>query len=104
MNVNLSFLSSSKVFLQFFERQSPKQFSSSSENKSKKNDIDSEVEKNKSGKEEKEKNFEGRLRICGDCENSAEIVNGYVSFCKACGCNIQFKAMFEALSCPIGKW
>eukprot|EP00924_Labyrinthula_sp_SR-Ha-C_P006280 snap_masked-scaffold_31-processed-gene-1.22-mRNA-1 protein AED:1.00 eAED:1.00 QI:0/0/0/0/1/1/2/0/92 len=38
------------------------------------------------------------------CEHAAKIVNGYVSFCKVCKCNIQAKAMFEHLHCPIGKW
>lgn len=48
--------------------------------------------------------FEERLAICGECKHAREFISGFASFCAECGCNIQAKAFFEHLHCPINKW
>mmetsp|Transcript_44345 Transcript_44345/g.70963 ORF Transcript_44345/g.70963 Transcript_44345/m.70963 type:complete len:111 (+) Transcript_44345:153-485(+) len=48
--------------------------------------------------------FEQRLMICKGCEHSMDIVRGFPTICRECGCSIQAKAFFESLHCPIGKW
>mmetsp|Transcript_10348 Transcript_10348/g.18246 ORF Transcript_10348/g.18246 Transcript_10348/m.18246 type:complete len:113 (+) Transcript_10348:153-491(+) len=48
--------------------------------------------------------FEDRLAVCGECPHSRDVVQGFATFCTSCGCNIQAKAFFEHLHCPIGKW
>lgn len=49
---------------------------------------------------------EKRLEICKTCEfyNEREIYSIIVKKCKACGCNLDAKALMTRMKCPKGKW
>lgn len=49
---------------------------------------------------------EKRLKICETCEFYQEktVYNIDVKKCKACGCNLNLKALMPQMKCPKGKW
>lgn len=49
---------------------------------------------------------EERLEVCRKCEffEEKEIYNVNVKKCKACGCNLNIKAMIIRMKCPKDKW
>ena len=51
-----------------------------------------------------EATIQSRLKTCEDCGNFSVTPIVEIRYCNECGCNIDIKAMFKKMECPMGKW